>query len=85
MNENKRELIIVKVGKQIREACKTIDQKAAQIADICGEFGQELEIRISIDPKSPAAEIEYNLTKLGIPEPNPLPEWLQEQMKEKET
>ncbi len=85
MNEKDRELIIVKVGKQIRAACKTIDQKAAQIADTCGEFGRELEIRISIDPKSPAAEIEYNLIKLGIPEPDPLPEWLQEQMKEKET
>lgn len=85
MNEENRERIIVKVGQQIRAACKTIDQKAAQIADTCGEFGQELEIRISIDLKSPAAEIEYNLIKLGISEPDPLPEWLQEQMKEKKT
>lgn len=85
MNEKDREFIIVKVEKQIRAACKTIDQKAAQIADTCGEFGQELEIRISINPKGPAAEIEYSLTKLGVPEPEPLPEWMQEKMKEKKT
>lgn len=85
MIENKREYIIVKVGQQILAACKTIEQKTAQIADTCGEFGQELEIRIIIDPRNQTAEIEYNLTKLGIPEPDPLPEWLQEQMKEKKT
>jgi hypothetical protein len=58
-----------KVAQQIREAARAIGQKADAIADTAGEYGVSLDIRITVRPDYPAAEINYDLTKLGIPEP----------------
>lgn len=58
-----------KVAQQIREAARAIGQKADAIADTAGEYGMSLDIRITVRPDYPAADIHYDLTKLGIPEP----------------
>lgn len=49
--------IKTKVAQQIREAARAIGQKADAIADTAGEYGMSLDIRITIKPDFPAAEV----------------------------
>lgn len=55
-------------AQQIRDACRAISQKVDAIVDAAGEYAQGVEIRITVNPNYPAAEVEYNIEKLGIPE-----------------